>query len=310
MSFWHEEKWASHHGRELALKVESSGLYLDVEGGSDKDGAHIHQWTWNGGANQLFELHYHDDDESFSIKCKNSGKYWDVEGASTEVGARVLQYHYHGGDNQRFYIEHCEDGAYAIYAKHSDLYIGIHREHHHHHHHGGESQEGLKLVQQEWAGETYQRFFLCPVAIHQDKVVYIEAVHSRKYVDVSDCSRNDGAVIHQWSFTGADNQKWKMHYNSQDDTYVFESVHSGKCLDVEGASYSQGAKVHQWSWSNGGTDNQRWKLVKVGSDTYALRSKHSGQYVDVDGVSHHDGAILHQWEYTGAENQHFRFIQA
>ena len=46
---WQDGKWG-------LLRIKHSGKVLDVSGGSQEDGACIHQWTKHGGDNQLFKF--------------------------------------------------------------------------------------------------------------------------------------------------------------------------------------------------------------------------------------------------------------
>ena len=41
------------------LRIKHSGKVLDVDGGSQEDGACILQWTMHGGANQLLKFEVH-----------------------------------------------------------------------------------------------------------------------------------------------------------------------------------------------------------------------------------------------------------
>ena len=131
----------------------------------------------------------------------------------------------------------------------------------------------------------------------------LRARHSGLVLDVSGGSAADGGNVHQWSYTGANNQRWQLQ-GAGDGSYFLKSQSSGKYLDVSGPSTADGANVHQWTYTGAG--NQRWLLQGAGDGYYFLKAQFSGKYLDVSGVSTAVGANVHQWSYTGAGNQQWK----
>ncbi|WP_024857662.1 beta-glucanase [Ruminococcus albus] len=127
----------------------------------------------------------------------------------------------------------------------------------------------------------------------------IKSVNSGKALDVSWGSKDDGANVLQYRYSGYENQKWYLE-KQWDGYYVIKCANSGKVLDVAWGSKNDGANVQQCS-ANGG-DAQKWELRKVGSN-YALINKGSGKALDVEGKSKNDNANVLQWRYTGGANQ-------
>jgi hypothetical protein len=131
------------------------------------------------------------------------------------------------------------------------------------------------------------------------------ARHSGKVLDVSGISKDNGAIVHQWTWVGGDNQKWKIE-PSDSGYYRLTALHSGKVLDVLGASMDDGAQVIQWDWWGGG--NQQWKIEAMGGGYYRLLARHSGKALDVSGALTDDGTPVIQWTPNGAENQQWQLV--
>jgi hypothetical protein len=70
---------------------------------------------------------------------------------------------------------------------------------------------------------------------------------------------DNGANVHQWSFHGGDNQRWKLQ-DAGDGYYFLVARQSGKVLDVSSSATKDGDNVHQWKMHGG--QNQHWRLQK------------------------------------------------
>ncbi len=134
----------------------------------------------------------------------------------------------------------------------------------------------------------------------------ITAKHSGKVVDVSGVSTADGAVVHQWTYVGGNNQKWIMN-DLGNGYYSIKAVHSGKALDVRGNSTADRAAVQQSTYTGG--DNQQFRLVDVGGGYYQIVAKHSQKCLDVADNSLTNGGTIIQWPSHGNDNQKFRFTK-
>lgn len=85
------------------VTVRNSGQALDVRGGPSiaADGALLQQYTWNGGANQIWKL-VKTADGYYEIVATSSNKCADVSGVSKLDHAAVHQWSCWGGDNQKW----------------------------------------------------------------------------------------------------------------------------------------------------------------------------------------------------------------
>jgi len=83
----------------------------------------------------------------------------------------------------------------------------------------------------------------------------IRAVHSDRCLDVKSVSMKPSAVVHQWNFTGADNQQWRLD-PSQSGGYRIAAKHSGLRLHAASREEIIQAEVSE-------SDRQRWELDPV-----------------------------------------------
>ena len=137
-------------GKLYAIRNKKSGLYLDVEAYSKKNGAKIHQWNWHGADNQLFYLNKMK--YGWQIKNKGSGKVADIEGYSTNNGAKCHQWEWHGANNQLFEFVKLDDATYRINIVHDKSKCLDVSEY--------STKPGAKIHQWQWHGGDNQRFYL------------------------------------------------------------------------------------------------------------------------------------------------------
>jgi hypothetical protein len=135
----------------------------------------------------------------------------------------------------------------------------------------------------------------------------MQAQHSMKFADVNGVSTADGAAVHQWTATGANNQRWAA-VDAGTGTVTLRAVHSGKCLDINGGGTNTGATLVQNTCDNG--NDQKWRVTQTTTaGIYTVQSVHSGLCVDVNANSTADGALLIQWTCHTGNNQRWRFTQ-
>jgi hypothetical protein len=116
-------------------------------------------------------------------------------------------------------------------------------------------------------------------------------------LDVSGPSTADGAIVHQWTYTGADNQWWIDPWQSDGYTRLF-SRYSGKCLGITGGSTAAGAQAVQWTCD--GSANQSWYLESTGTGAFELVDRGSGLCLSVAGASTAVGAAVVQEPCDGS----------
>jgi hypothetical protein len=99
------------------LKNKSSGLYMDVAGGSTAAGANIVQSAFSGATQEQFEF-VSQGDGVYAIRNVNSGKNLDVDAISTNDGAKLVQWDSTNNGNQKF-VAFKSGANYQLIATHS-----------------------------------------------------------------------------------------------------------------------------------------------------------------------------------------------
>jgi hypothetical protein len=103
-----------------------AGKVLDVEANSCTDGAHVIQYTWNGGDNQRWRFEKQSDG-TYIIVNKASQEVLDVTGGPAALGAgtKVQQWSNLNGSNQRWRIEDAGQGLVRLVAAHSGQVLDV-----------------------------------------------------------------------------------------------------------------------------------------------------------------------------------------
>ncbi|MCO5973966.1 RICIN domain-containing protein [Actinoallomurus soli] len=128
--------------------------------------------------------------------------------------------------------------------------------------------------------------------------------NSGMYLDITGPSTNNGSKVHQWTWTGADNQWW-FRYDSNYGN-VFTRYGSNKCMGVSGSSRSAGAPVVEWDCN--GSSDQQWIYIPTGGyangwPLYNIINLNSQQCLGVTGGSKALGAQVVQWPCNGHPDQ-------
>jgi len=79
-------------------------------------------------------------------------------------------------------------------------------------------------------------------------------------MDVAGASLNDGADINQWTYSGNNNQRWRIE-SVGSGFYRVVSVNSSKCVDVVGNSTADGVAINQWPCN--GQNNQSFTFQQL-----------------------------------------------
>jgi beta-xylosidase len=130
--------------------------------------------------------------------------------------------------------------------------------------------------------------------------------NSGKALDVSGVSTADGAQLHQWTRTNANNQQFQF-VDAGGGYYKLRARHSGKVVDVLGASTADGASVVQWT-DNGGS-NQQFRLDDSTGGYVRPVNRNSNKVLEVAGLSTADGAAVQQWGSWNGSNQQWQLVR-
>ncbi len=134
---------------------------------------------------------------------------------------------------------------------------------------------------------------------------------SHKVLGVANASHNDGALIKQYTYTGALNQQWDInplpHRFGGDYSYMtIVAAHSGVTADVQGWSYDNGAVIQQW---DGDTNVfEQFYLEYVEDGWFKIHTRWCDKVWRVSDGSMSSGAQIVQWEDTGSSDQQWRLV--
>ena len=131
--------------------------------------------------------------------------------------------------------------------------------------------------------------------------------NSRKFLDVADASKEDGARINQFQRTHNLNQRWSLYYEGNNvEIYSIISVNSDKAIANPGSSTQAGTQMQQLTYD--GSKNQLFEFTHVGDGSVYLRNSQSQLYLGIQGSSKENGASVVQQTFTGGPNQRWYFI--
>ncbi len=74
---------------------------------------------------------------------------------------------------------------------------------------------------------------------------------------------------------------------------------SGKVITVQSAGTANGDPLNQWDYTAGGSNNDQWNLVKLGTTGYyKIVNVKSGKVITINSVGYQAGENANQWDYT------------
>jgi hypothetical protein len=134
---------------------------------------------------------------------------------------------------------------------------------------------------------------------------------TRMVLDVEGPWTTNGARIHLWHWTGAENQYWCMAPQgfkiNGANVYKLRNLSTGKCLDIDGPWADNGTTVHQWGCEEYAYyDSQQWAQIVVNGG-YMFYNAFSQTCLDVREWATGDDASLQIWTCgdTSKANQIF-----
>jgi hypothetical protein len=126
---------------------------------------------------------------------------------------------------------------------------------------------------------------------------------SGKVLEVEGRSKEDGHKVHQWGYSGANNEKWKVS-PQEGGFYQIICVDSGKALNVPQAQTGDGITLTQANPAK--VPSQLWKIEKADGNFYKLTAQSSGKTLAIGGDPAKDGSPIIQTTYTGAPEQQWK----
>lgn len=136
---------------------------------------------------------------------------------------------------------------------------------------------------------------------------YLQNRRSGLFLDIAggESATEDGANVHQWSFTGTKNQQFRLEHLN-DGSYKVIAVHSNKALDVNGIKLHNDANIHQWTYF--GSDNQKWIVIPSDNKYFRLVAQHSGRILEVFKCGTNNMDNVQQYDNNNQQCGQWRFI--
>lgn len=155
---WGDDIQPAISGKYLLVN-RSSGMVMEVEGGSANAGANLQQGNPSGGTHQQWNVspvssRVVGDFSYFTLTAEHSGKAPDILNWSLDNGANIIVWDDVKGGNQQWYFEYEEDGWFYIRSRHSAKCLTVA---------DASSADGANIIQFEKEGGASQQWRFIPV---------------------------------------------------------------------------------------------------------------------------------------------------
>ena len=148
----------------------------------------------------------------------------------------------------------------------------------------------------------------------KNKVVYMVNQQTGKGLDVCGPSASDGAIIQQWEYLGASNQKFLVNYSLNGNYYSFIPLNAlGSAVEVQNNLNLTGTEIQIWTRPIGGfLDSQKFRLEENSKGAYKFLSYGSNyeKVLRVSSDSSDNGIPIKLWNDTGSKYQFWFLIPA
>lgn len=253
------------------IKNQASGLYLDVEGGSNNDYTPVQLHTKNTTCAQRWVARQNNDG-TYTFLSACGGKALDVNSALISTNNNKVQiYTSNSTMAQKWEVETplepaLEEGEYTIVsALGSSLVADVA---------GGNNKNGANLQTYGVNGTDAQNF---ATVTYDEKTGYyiIENPEFDRVLDVSNSSTESGANVQIWSYNDqVCAQKWII-VQDESGKYNILSSCSRLALDVTNGSTQPEANIQVYEYNN--TASQQWDFVEAGA-TDTIQEVPNGTY--------------------------------
>lgn len=294
-------------GAVFMIQNVNSGLYMEVEGGTQAVSTNVQQWGADGSESHNTWRVIPADDGYYYLYSQigDTVTYLlDVDRALTDDGTNVQIYTDTQADAQQFKFIKNDDGTYYILTKSSNDKSCLAIE-------DGSKSSGANVEQTTLTKADSQKWKLTQVqplgsSIDTDYYYAIKNVNSGLYLDVADGIAEDGTNVQQWSATDFDKYNtWKFVPASDGYYYIYSMLEDGSTyfLDVTDGKSASGTNVQILQENS--TSSQLFKLVANPDGSYNILTKASkdGCALDVDAHSTDNGANVSQYTSKNSANQ-------
>ncbi len=286
----------------IATSLNNS-MSVEISASSTSNGGNAQVWTYVGGNQQKFKIEY-DGNGYYVIRNVNSGKVLDVSNAGMLSGTNVQQYEYNGTAAQKWIIKDAGNGYYNIISKLNELSLDVS---------GGEAKNGANLQVYNSNTTPAQKFkFILKDSQTGTKTLedgtyrIATSINSNIGLDISTGSKNNGAIVQAWTYTGVEQQQFNITYDGK-GYYTIIPINSAKVIDIKDGVNKPGNNVQQYD--NNGTPAQKWIIKDLGNGEYNIISKLDNLYLDLSQESVTNGTKVQVSEEDGTKSQKFKFVK-
>ena len=271
---------------------------LDIDCGSQDDGAKVQLWRDINSLQQKFEIKYAGNGY-YKIISRNSGKILTLESNYPMYGTQIIQQTDENLDTQLWIIKEMDSGLYSFVSKIENLALSV-----------SNGNDGTRLTLREQDNSQNIKFIL--INEQTDKIAATNLVDgyfyitlpSNKVIDINGASYDDGANVQIWDRGAVQQQKFHVTKVPNTNYYKMVAVHSTKPMQVQNSDIYIGTNVNQGI--DNGQDNQYWYLIDCGDGYYNIVSKANNLYLQT--VDRTQNASNIQVGYNNkSDNIKFRF---
>lgn len=258
-----------------------SNKSLDVAGGNFANGTNVQVFDGNYTCAQAWRISK--KGSSYSIKNSVTGMALDVAGGSKSAGANAQLYTSNNTQAQRWKFVQNSDGSYSIRSDCNGLFLDVA---------GGSSKNGANVCLYTSNGTWAQKWEIERVSqpVNDGPYRISTALSSKKVIDLSGGSLENGAAIQIYSDNSSLAQDWNVVFDRNTGFYSILSARSGRSFDIPGGSKSSGARIQQYSSNR--SKAQQWRLLKTADGNIEVISALTGKALDVPGGSASNGNQL------------------
>jgi len=296
-------------GAVYMIKNVNSGLYMEVQDASDKNGANVQQWGADSSSGHNTWRAVSAGDGYYYLIPQlgdKASKALDVTAKKPDNGTNMEIYAFKGNDTQQFKFIQNSDGSYTILTKVSGDKSCIEVI-------NADKSSGANIQEYEVNGASCQNWILEQVentgTVMDTSVKYMfKNSNSGLYMEVKDASASDNANVQQWGADGSSNHNtWSLKEFGDGYYYIISQLADGKTyyLNIEGGSGNDGANAE--ILTNNKTSSHLFKFVKNTDGTYNILTRASKDKCGLEVIKAEtsNGSNIQQWTINGASCQNW-----
>lgn len=267
------QKWVikSAGGEYYYIISKCNGLYLDLEGGTDKSGTNVEVYYSNNQNWQKFKFTSTDVETKKTIEPGNYiisskmdiNKVIDVEGNIATNNANIEIWQKNNGNNQRFVVSYLQDGYYSIKAFNSNKVLTVQN---------SSYVSGANVVQAFYKNYDSQKWSIQEAS---NGHYYVISKLNGLALDIQGAISKDGTNVEVYEKNGGNNQMFKfaktdfMQTINNGKYTILTSSNKDKAVYIKGKSKDDGANVELCEL---GKEDLSFNIEYTGSGYYTIEA--------------------------------------